>query len=87
MKRVLLQRTHNHPSDMLPSADLSGRWALGRFRISGNLEVENQHDDQTLFILHRNHVNLTVETHSCRRRDTNVTVIQTCPVMSCYILS
>lgn len=55
---------------MQHSVEFSSRRAVGWSVVSGKLKVENEHDDQTIFILYWNHIYHTVETHSCRDKET-----------------
>ena len=62
--------TQGQPGDMQHSVEISSRRAVGWPVVSGKLKVENEHDDQAIFILHWNHIYHTVETHSCRDKET-----------------
>lgn len=61
----LITHTQGQPGDAQRTVELSGWRAVGWSGVSGKLKVENEHNDQAVFILHRNHVYYTVETHSC----------------------
>ena len=59
LMNVWMKHTHSQPGEVQHSVELSG-WGAGWSGVSGKLKVEDEHDDQAIFILQWYHVDFTV---------------------------
>lgn len=60
--------THGQPGHTQHSVELFGWRAVGWSGVSGKFKVQDEHYDQTVLILHWDHVYHTVEAHACREK-------------------